>query len=79
MNKNLFSALFNLGLQAEEIRKWLADAPSLAPKHKIRRYAVLDDELEPILEAIPHEHVFICDPFHGLTAEVANRVINHLK
>ena len=63
--------------RGEEIQQWLADAPRLAPKHKIRRYAVIDDEPEPILEKIPKQHVFICDPRHGLTEDVADRVIRH--
>lgn len=64
--------------RGEEIKKWLADVPKLAPQHKIRRFAVLDDEPEPILEAIPSQNVFACDPWHGLTQEVADRVIRHL-
>ena len=63
--------------RGEEIQKWLDDAPRLAPKHKIRRFAVLDDEPEPILEVIPQKNVFTCDPFHGLTSEIADRVIKH--
>jgi len=63
--------------RGEEIRKWLDDAPKLAPQHKIRRYVVLDDELEPILAVIPGKAVFICDPCHGLTSDVADRVIRH--
>jgi len=66
-----------LDRRGEEIRKWLADAPRLAPQHKIRRYAVLDDEPEPILEEIPRQHIFTCDPWHGLTGDVADRVIRH--
>ncbi len=64
--------------RGEEIQQWLKDAPRLAPKHKIGRYAILDDEPEPILELIPKKHVFTCDPWHGLTDDVANRVICHL-
>jgi hypothetical protein len=64
--------------RGEEIQQWLADAPRLAPKRKIRRYAVIDDETEPILKKIPRQHVFTCDPWHGLTEDVADRVIRHL-
>jgi HAD domain in Swiss Army Knife RNA repair proteins len=63
--------------RGEEIKKWLADAPVLAPQHKIRRYAVIDDEPEPILEQIPRRHVFTCDPWQGLTGDVADDVIRH--
>jgi hypothetical protein len=63
--------------RGEEIQKWLADAPRLAPKHKIRRYAVIDDEPEPILEVIPSHFVFTCNPWHGLTEDLADRVISH--
>jgi hypothetical protein len=65
-------------LRGKEIQDWLDDAPRLAPKHKIRRYAVVDDEPEPILDVIPRQHVFTCDPAHGLTEAVADRVIRHL-
>ena len=63
--------------RGEEIQQWLADAPRLAPKHKIRRYVVIDDEPEPILTKIPKQHLFTCDPWHGLTEAVADRVIRH--
>jgi hypothetical protein len=66
-----------LNRRGQEIRQWLDDAPRLAPQHKIRRYAVLDDEPEPILEVIPRQHIFTCDPWHGLTSDVADRVIQH--
>ena len=41
--------------------------PRLGPKHTIRRYAVLDDEVEPILKNIPSKFVFPCDPARGMT------------
>lgn len=63
--------------RGEEIQKWLADAPLRTKEHQVRRYAALDDEPEPILEVIPRQHVFTCDPFHGLTSKVADRVIRH--
>jgi HAD domain in Swiss Army Knife RNA repair proteins len=63
--------------RGEEIRQWLTNTPQLAPDHKIRSYAVLDDEPEPILEIIPQQHVFPCDPRHGLNGDVADRVIRH--
>ena len=63
--------------RGDEISQWLADAPRRAPQHKIRRYAVVDDEVEPILKKIPKQAVFACDPWHGLTKEIADRVIRH--
>ena len=63
--------------RGEEIKKWLSDAPLRTKDHQVRRFAVLDDEPEPILEVIQRRHVFSCDPWHGLTAEVADRVIRH--
>jgi hypothetical protein len=63
--------------RGDEIRQWLDDAPRRAPQHKIRRFAVVDDEVEPILEKIPKKAVFACDPWQGLTEDVANRVIRH--
>jgi len=63
--------------RGEEIQKWLADAPLRSKEHQIGRYACLDDEPEPILEVIPKQHVFTCDPWYGLTAEVADQVIRH--
>ena len=69
----------NLKRRGEEIQQWLKDAARIAPQHKIRNYAVLDDEVEPILEKIPAKAVFACDPWHGLTAEVADRVIRHFQ
>jgi hypothetical protein len=63
--------------RGEEIQKWLADAPLRTKEHQVRRYAALDDEPEPILEVISRQHVFPCDPWHGLTSDVADRVIRH--
>ena len=68
----------HLKKRGEEIQQWLTDAPRLAPNHTVRHYAVLDDEVEPILAVVPRQHVFTCDPLHGLTGEVADRVIRHL-
>jgi HAD domain in Swiss Army Knife RNA repair proteins len=65
--------------RGEEIRQWLKDAPVRSKEHKIRRFAVLDDEPEPIMEIIPRQNVFTCDPWHGLTKEVADGVINFFK
>jgi hypothetical protein len=66
-----------LDRRGDEIRQWLDDAPRLAPQHKIRRYAAIDDEVKPILEKIPKQSVFACDPALGLTKEIADRVIRH--
>jgi hypothetical protein len=64
-------------MRGAEIQQWLDDAPLRSKEHKVRRFAVLDDEAEPILENIPARSVFACDPWHGLTEEVADRVIGH--
>ncbi len=60
-----------------EIHQWLADAIRYRQVDKMRHYAVLDDEVDPILEHIPAHSIFACDPWHGLTEEIANRVIRH--
>jgi hypothetical protein len=60
-----------------EIQQWLDNAPRRSREHTIHRYAVLDDEVAPILEAIPASNVFACDPWHGLTEEVTDRVLGH--
>jgi len=65
--------------RGEEIRQWLADAPARSKDHKVRRFAVVDDEVEPILRAIERKNVFACDPAHGLTEKVADQVIHHLQ
>lgn len=65
------------GLRGAEIEQWLQNAPLRSKDHKVARYAVLDDEVEPILENIPAESVFACNPWDGLTEEVADRVIAH--
>ena len=66
-----------IGRRGEEIRKWLEDAPRLGAKHQVRRYAVLDDEVEPILKNIPGKFVFACDPARGLTKKTAEQVIQY--
>jgi hypothetical protein len=68
----------HLEKRGAEIRQWLDDAPRRTKEHTVQRYAVLDDEVAPILEEIPAQSVFACEPWHGLTEEVANRVIRHL-
>jgi len=65
-------------MRGAEIEQWLANAPLRSREHKVGRYAVLDDEVEPILENIPAQSVFACDPWHGLTEEIADRVLRHL-
>ena len=65
--------------RGSEIQQWLNEAPARHPESQIRRFAALDDEVEPILESIPANSVFACDPWHGLTAEVAERVIRHFR
>jgi hypothetical protein len=63
--------------RGEEIQKWLTDAPLRTKEHHVRRFAILDDEPEPILGVIPSHNVFTCNPWHGLTEDVADRVIRH--
>ncbi len=65
--------------RGEEIELWLSEAPRLMPTHSVRRYAVLDDEPEPILEKIPNQNVFSCNPDQGLTKAIADRVIRHFQ
>jgi len=65
--------------RGEEIGLWLAEAPRLMPKRPVRRYAVLDDEPESILEKIPDQNVFSCNPDQGLTKAIADRVIRHFQ
>ena len=60
-----------------EIRQWLENSRAMFPGCSVHRYAVLDDEVEPILEAVPAGNVFACDPCHGLTADVTDRLIQH--
>ena len=64
-------------MRGAEIQQWLDNAPLRSKEHKVGRYAVLDDEVAPILENISAASVFACDPWHGLTEEVADRVIRH--
>ena len=39
--------------------------------------AALDDEVEPLLDCLPARTVFRCDPYHGLTRQVTDRLIQH--
>jgi hypothetical protein len=64
--------------RGEEIRKWLQDAPLRSKEHRVRRFAVLDDEPEPIIKVIPAQNVVACDPWEGLTGDQAERVIRIL-
>jgi hypothetical protein len=64
-------------MRGAEIQRWLDNAPLRSKEHKVGRYAVLDDEVAPILEDIPAHSVFACDPWDGLTEEVADGVIRH--
>lgn len=63
--------------RGREIREWLQDAPRLLPNCRVRRFAAVDDEVEPLLECLPVETIFACEPFEGLTQRVANRLIRH--
>lgn len=66
------------GSRGAEIKQWLDNPPLLAEEYHVGRFAVLDDEVEDILQHIPEQSVFACDPWHGLTEAVANQVIRHL-
>jgi hypothetical protein len=68
---------FDTQTRGVEIKQWLDDAARYWRTDRIRRYAVLDDETEPILHHIPEHSVFHCEHQHGLTAEIADRVIRH--
>ena len=63
--------------RGEEIQQWLAQAPRRSREHQVHRYAILDDEVEPILETLPASSVFACHPTDGLTPSIAERVIHH--
>ncbi len=63
--------------RGREIRKWLQDAPALLPGCRIRRFAAVDDEIEPLLECLPVRNVFGCRPFDGLTERIANELVRH--
>jgi len=65
--------------RGEEVRKWLADSKSMFPGSKVRRYAALDDETEMLLDELPREIVFACDPAEGLNQEVTDRLIQHFQ
>ena len=67
-----------LDRRGEEIRKWLAEAPTRSREHRVRRFVAIDDEVAPLLEEIPRAAVFACDPYHGLTEAVAEGVIRYL-
>jgi hypothetical protein len=63
--------------RGQEVRKWLEDAPTLHLGCNIRRYAALDDEIEPLMGWLPRHTLFRCDPCRGLTPEVTDRLIRH--
>ncbi len=63
--------------RGREIRKWLEDAPRVFPGCQVRRYAALDDEVEPIREQLPRGTVFACEPGQGLTRETTDRLIRY--
>lgn len=66
-----------LDQRGAEIQQWLNKAPLRSKEHQVHRYAVIDDEVAPILENIPEQLVFACDPRFGLTETIADRVIQH--
>jgi hypothetical protein len=63
--------------RGQEVRKWLEDAPKLHLGCNVRRYAALDDEIEPMMGWLPCQNLFRCDLYHGLTPEVTDRLIRH--
>jgi hypothetical protein len=63
--------------RGQEVRKWLQDAPALHLGCNVRRYAALDDEIEPMMGWLPRQTLFRCDPYYGLTPEVTDRLIRH--
>jgi hypothetical protein len=63
--------------RGQEIRKWLQDAPTLHLGCNVRRYAALDDEIEPLMGWLPRGNLFRCDPHEGLTPDVTTRLIQH--
>jgi hypothetical protein len=63
--------------RGQEVRKWLRDAPALHPGCKIRRYAALDDEIEPLMGWLPRRNLFRCDSSDGLTPEITDQLIQH--
>jgi hypothetical protein len=63
--------------RGEEIHQWLESAPRRSSDNQVHRCAVLDDEPDLIRGHIPAGSVFACDPWHGLTEEVADRVLRH--
>jgi len=65
--------------RGEEVRKWLEDSVRTLPGCKVRRFAAVDDETEPLLEALPPSTVFRCNPDEGLNEDVTNRLIRHFQ
>jgi len=63
--------------RGEEVSKWLANSKLMFPGSKLRRYAALDDEVEPLLAELPPGSVFQCDPDEGLSKSVTDRLIRH--
>ena len=63
--------------RGREVRKWLQDAPTLHLGCKIRRFAALDDEIEPLMGWVPRPSLFRCDPCHGLTPAITDQLIRH--
>jgi hypothetical protein len=60
-----------------EVRKWLTDSPTMFAGCRIRRYAALDDEPEPILEQLPPDSVFRCNPSTGLSGKTTDQLIRY--
>jgi hypothetical protein len=52
--------------RGDEVRKWLEDSRLMFPGCKLRRYAAVDDEPEPLLQWLRAETVFCCNSREGL-------------
>lgn len=66
--------------KSQEITKWLEDASLHLPKNgNISRFAVLDDDPAEVGAPVDSKSVFLCNPREGLTAHLAEAIIQHLK
>jgi hypothetical protein len=65
--------------RGQEIQAWLRDAQTVHVGCPIRRYAVLDDELDPLMGWVPRKNIFLCNTFEGLTHVVTEELIRHFE
>ena len=61
--------------RGREVLKWIQDASTLHLGCHIRRYAALDDEIEPLMGWLPRQNLFRCDPYNGLTPDITDHLI----